>query len=86
MATKLSVDEINAQIKKLEEAKEALLKEEKEKLEKEKEERKAEVDAALKTYLDLRDKYVSDYGYYMQNINRNSNKNRPLDFIDYFWN
>ena len=79
----LSVDEINEQIKKLEEAKENLLKAEREKLEKQKEERKAEVDKALSDYLELRDKYIADYGYYKFSGTRTNPK---LDFLDYFWN
>ena len=85
MATKgLSIEEIDEQIKKLQEAKEAIKKEAKEKLEKEKAERKAEVDEALNKYLSLRDAYVKDYGYFYTKTGTTSKVNPSDLFLDFF--
>jgi len=81
MATKLTIEEIDEQIKKLNETKEALKKEAKEKLEAQKEERKAEVDEAFNKYIELRDAFAKDYGYY--SISREKKKN-PRSYSDLF--
>ena len=85
MATKLTIEEIDEQIKKLNEAKEAIRKEEKERLEKEKESRKMEVDEALRNYLSVRDAYIKDYGYYIQEV-KDKDKNRKYSdlWFDFF--
>lgn len=81
MATKLTIEEIDEQIKKLNETKEALKKEAKEKLEAQREERKAEVDEAFNKYIELRDAFAKDYGYY--SISREEKKN-PRSYSDLF--
>lgn len=81
MATKLTIEEIDEQIKKLNETKEALKKEAKEKLEAQREERKAEVDEAFNKYIELRDAFAKDYGYY--SISREEKKN-PRNYSDLF--
>ena len=62
MATKLTIEELDEQIKALQEAKANIMKEEKEKLEKVREERKKEVDDAFNKYCELRDNFFQDYG------------------------
>lgn len=81
MATKLTIEEIDEQIKKLNETKEALKKEAKERLEAQREERKAEVDEAFNKYIELRNAFASDYGYY--SISREE-KNSPRSYSDVF--
>lgn len=80
---KMTIEEIEEQIKKLEEAREEIKKEEREKLRKEKEKRKEEVDEALKKYLELRDSFVKDYGYYTTS-NVASNKDVYDSLINLF--
>ena len=77
--TKLTIEEIEEQIRKLQKAKEDIKKEEAEKLAKEKESRKAEVDEALMNYVKVRDAYIRDYGYYVS-----KNKNCSDFLLDFF--
>ena len=83
METKLTIEEIDEQIKKLQEQKETIKKENEEKLKAEKATRKAEVDEAFKNYIKLRDAFVSNYGYYVFNEKED---NHTLDFLDYLFN
>lgn len=68
----------------LKEVKEKLLAKKNEELKAKKEERKKEVDDALKHYIELRDEFANDYGYYIYNTN--TTKPSHLDFLDYLWN
>ena len=83
METKLTIEEIEEQIKKLQEQKEAIKKENEEKLKAEKATRKSEVDEAFKNYIKLRDAFVRDYGYY---VFKEKEDTHTLDFLDYLFN
>ncbi len=82
MATKLTIEEIDEQIKKLNETKEALKKEAKERLETQREERKAEVDEAFNKYIELRNAFANDYGYYY--ISKEEKKSPTKSYSDLF--
>lgn len=70
----MTIDEINEQIKKLEEKKTELENAEKEKLIKEKEARRKELEDAYDRYQELLDKYCDDYkAYYSRKENTNDN-------------
>lgn len=79
--TNLTLEEINEQIKKLEEAREEIKKAEQEKLLKEKEARKKEVNDAYKRYVELRNEFSDDYGYYVYNT---TNKDEVNSLLKYF--
>ncbi len=84
MATKMTIEEIDEQIKKLEETKAELKKEAKERLEAQREARKKEVDEAYHEFEKLLDAFVKDYGYYTGYYTK-LNSRTPLDnVLDYF--
>lgn len=58
----MTLEEINKQIEELESKKNAIILEEKAKLEEEKNARKKEVEDAYDKYIELRRKYINDYG------------------------
>lgn len=68
----------------LKEAKEKILAKKNEELKEKKAERQKEVDDALKRYIELRDEFAHDYGYYI--YSSNITKPKHLDFLDYLWN
>ena len=91
----LTLEEIEEKIKKETEAhnkelehlkglKNEILKKKNDELKAKKAERQKEVDEALKHYVELRDEFAHDYGYYIYSTN--DVKPRHLDFMDYLFN
>lgn len=74
----------NKELEHLNKLKAEMLAKKNEELKAKKAERQKEVDEALKRYVELRDEFAHDYGYYIYSTN--DVKPRHLDFMDYLFN